>query len=196
MSDVTNKRPELQADTLELINSELTDRLARQAEASAQIDTKAALVVGYVAAASAFLAVRHSQPLLTWLALAAFAVAAGFGIGSYAVSAYQEVPDPRRLFNQYAPRPKSDALAALAARRVGAFEGNASRNQRKARLWWVSVAALMIGVVLMFAALYVHTGSHDQPVRQGHRPAATGPAAERPARLTTSLGRRRSSQHV
>jgi hypothetical protein len=184
MSDVTNKGAELQADTLELINSELTDRLAREAEASAQIDTKAALVVGYVAAASAFLAVRHSQPVLTWLALAAFAVAAGFGIATYGVTRYKEAPDPRRLFNHYASKPKSEALAALAARRVGAYEINASRNERKARLWWVSLVALVIGVVLMFAALYVHTGSHDRPGRQGHRPAATGPA-----RLTTSLGR-------
>jgi hypothetical protein len=179
MSDVTNNRPELQADTLELINSELTGRLTRQAEAGTQIDTKAALLVGYVAAASAFLATRPSQPVLTWLALGAFAVAAGFGIGAYAIGTYEDVPNPRRLFNEYARKPKPDALAALAARRVGAFESNAPKHRRKATLWRGSVAALMTGVVLMFAALYVHTGSHDRSVQRGHRPAATGPAAKR-----------------
>jgi hypothetical protein len=46
MSDVTNRRPELQVDTLELINNELTARLDRQAEARARIDTKAALLSG------------------------------------------------------------------------------------------------------------------------------------------------------
>ena len=75
MSDATNKRPELQADTLELINTELADRLSRQTAARRQVDTKAALLVGYVAAASSFLATRHSQSLLTWLAFAAVAVA-------------------------------------------------------------------------------------------------------------------------
>jgi len=180
MNDVTNKRPDLSIDTLELINSELTGRLARQAESGARIDTQAGLLVGYVGAASAFLAVRHSQPVLTWLAFAAFAVAAGLGIAAYAVGTYQDVPDPRRLFNVYAPRPKSAALAALAARRVVAFEANAPKHQRKASLWWASVTALMIGVALMFAALYVHTGSHDRAVSHGVRPAATG----RPAGLT------------
>ena len=100
MSDTTSNKPELSTDTLELINTELAGRLTRQAEAGARIDTKAGLLVGYVGAASAFLAVRHAQPVLTWSAFAAFAVAAGFGIGAYAVGTYQDVPDPRRLFNQ------------------------------------------------------------------------------------------------
>jgi hypothetical protein len=192
MSDVTNKRPELQADTLELINSELTGRLTRQAEAGTQIDTKAGLLVGYVAAASAFLATRPSQPVLTWLALGAFAFAAGFGIGAYAVGTYQDVPDPRHLFNEYARKSKPAALAALAARRVRAFESNAPKHRRKARLWRWSVTALMIGVALMFAALYVHTGSHDRSARHGQRPAAsrgitaTGVPAERPRSLTAT----------
>ena len=147
MNDATNQKPELKADTLELINTELTDRLARQAQAGASIDTKAALLVGYVAAAAAFLATRHSQPVLTGLAFAAFAVAAGFGIWAYAVGEYQDVPAPRHLYNSYAGSPKPDALAALAARRVKAFESNAPKHKRKAERWWVSLVALMVGVV-------------------------------------------------
>ena len=172
MSDAIGKRPELQADTLELINSELTGLLARQAQASAQVDTKAALLVGYAAAASSFLAVRHSQPVLTWLAFAALAVAAGFGIGAFAISTYQELPQPRRLFNGYAHKPKTDALAALAARRVGAFESNVPKNHRKAVRWRISLTALMIGIGLMIGALYVHTGSHDRATTHGRSPAA------------------------
>jgi hypothetical protein len=157
MSDVTNYKPEPQADTIELINTELTDRLGRQAAAGAQIDTKAVVLVGYVAAAASFLAIQHSQPVLTWLAFAAFAVAAGFGIGAYAVGTYQDVPVPRHLYNNYALRPKSAALTALASERVKAFEYNKPKHQRKAVRWWVSLVALMIGVVLMFAAIY---GAH------------------------------------
>jgi hypothetical protein len=176
MTDMTAKNRELQADTLELINAELTDRLARQTQADAQIDTKAALLVGYVAAASSFLATRHSQPVLTWLALAAFAAAAGFGIAALAVSARHDAPAPRPFYNEYAQRPKAVALAALAARRVNVFESNLPRHKRKAKRWWISLVALMIGVVLMFAALYVHTGNHDRSGRQGHHAVA----AERP----------------
>ena len=195
MSDVTNKGPELQADTLELINTELANRLSRQTAARRQVDTKAALLVGYVAAASSFLATRHSQPVLTWLAFAAYAIAAGLGIGAYAVGTYQDVPDPRRLFNQYALQPKSAALAALAARRVKAFESNEPKQRRKAKLWQASVAALMTGVVLMFAALYVHTDSHDRSAQQGRSPATAGPTAERSTVLTANrLGRLRTSR--
>jgi hypothetical protein len=187
MNDVTNKGSQPHADTLELINSELIGRLDRQTQASAQIDTKAGLLVGYAAVAASFLATRHSQPALTWMAFAAFAVSAGFGVASYAVGAYEEVPVPRHLFNEYVHRPRSDALAALAARRVGAFESNLPRHKRKAARWRISLIALMLGIAFMFGALYVHTGSHG---RHGHRPsacgrlAASGPAASRPGRLT------------
>lgn len=155
MSGVTSKT---QTDTLELINNELTALLARQSEAGAWIDTKAAALVGYVGAASAFLATRHSQPVLTVLAYAAYAAAAGFGISAYAVGAYSDVPNPVQLFNAYAERAKSDALAALAARRVRAFEKNVPKHKRKAAWWSVSLVALMLGVVLMLAAIFVQTG--------------------------------------
>ena len=188
MSDVTDNKPELPMNTLELINTELTGRLARQAEARAQIDTKAVVLVGYVAAASSFLAIRHSQPVLTWLALAAFAIAAGFGVAVFAVRKYKEVPIPQSFFDKYSPRPKSAALTALATARVYAFEQNEPKNKHK--VWWrMSLVTLMIGVALMFAALYVHTGSHDRSVRFGQRPAAgreasaIGPSAGRSGRL-------------
>lgn len=57
--------------------------------------------VGYAAAASSFLATRHAQPVLAALAYAAYGLAAGFGIWAYAVRLYQDVPEPRQLFNGY-----------------------------------------------------------------------------------------------
>jgi hypothetical protein len=191
MSDVTDNKPELPMDTLELINTELIGRLARQAEARAQIDTKAVVLVGYVAAASSFLATRHSQPVLTWLALAAFAIAAGFGVAVFAVRKYKEVPIPQSFFNKYGPGPKSAALTALATARVYAFEQNEPKNKHKVWWWRTSLVTLMIGIALMFAALYVHTGSHDPSVRLGQRPAAgreasaIGPSAGRSGRLAS-----------
>ena len=165
MSEATINQPPLQADTVELINTEVRDRLARQSSAGAQIDTKAVVLVGYVIAASSFLATRQSQPVLTGLALTAYAVAAAFGISAYAVGTYQDVPEPRHLLNEYATESKIAALAALAATRVEAFESNTLKHERKAARWQISLAALAAGAVLMFLSLYVHTGSHDGSTR-------------------------------
>jgi hypothetical protein len=131
MSEAATNEPQLQADTVELINAELSDRLVRQSASGVQIDTKTVVLVGYVAAASSFLASRPSQPVLTCLALAAYAVAAAFGIGAYAVGTYQDVPEPRHLLNEYATWSKTAALAALAATRVEVSEGNMPKHERK-----------------------------------------------------------------
>lgn len=59
---MTPEELERQGATLKLINTELTARLARQADDSAKVDTKAIVIVGYAVAASSFLAIRHAQP--------------------------------------------------------------------------------------------------------------------------------------
>ena len=153
MSEVTPDELEHHAETLDLINTEVAASLARQFDAGASIDTKAAILVGYAAAASSFLATRHAEPVLAALAYVAYGVAAAFGLWAYAVRLYQDVPDPRQLFNRYLARPKVQVLAAVAATRVQAFENNALKQARKARRWWASVASLAIGVVLMILAM-------------------------------------------
>ncbi len=178
MAVVTTNRPPLQADTLELINSELADRLKRVSDAGSQIDTKAVLLVGYAGASAAFLVTQHPQPVLAGLAYSAYAAAAVFGIWVYAVSTYEDVPKARRLFNEYAMRQKPEALAALAAQRVNAIEVNARKNQQKARRWQAALITLVIGVALMLAALVAHTESHGKT--SGGRPHA---AAARPGRF-------------
>ena len=74
---MTSDIPESQAEALELVNAEVTARLARQSLGGAQIDTKAIVLVG---AASAFLATRHFQPVLAAMAFAAYAGAAAAGL--------------------------------------------------------------------------------------------------------------------
>lgn len=182
MSDVT---PEMQQDVLELINTEVAGRLTRQSAAGAQIDTKAIVLVGYVVAASSFLATQHPQPVLAGLAYAAYAGAAGSGILAYAVGTYQDVPDPRRLLNTYGTRSKSDTLARLAATRVEAFERNASKHERKAAEWKVSLAALIIGVALMLASIFAHTSSHGRSAGLRQHPA-TAPSGRIAADLRGS----------
>lgn len=142
-------------ETLELINSELADRLARQAASSAKIDSKATVLTGYALAAASFLATRHPQPVLAGFAYAAYALAAGLSIGANAVGPYRDVPAPRSLFNRYATRPRAETLAALGATRVRVFEDNARRHAHKGRLWLAAAGVLSAGVVLMISAILV-----------------------------------------
>lgn len=153
MNDVTPWDLQSYTQTLEVINTEITASLTRQSDAGAKIDTKAGLLVGYAVVASSFLATRHAQPVLAALAYAAYALAAAFGIWAYAVRMYQDVPEPRQLFNSYLARSKAQTLAALAATRVEVFESNEQKHARKARRWWLSVACLVVGVTSMLFAL-------------------------------------------
>jgi len=153
VNDLSPEQLRRHAETLELINTEVTASLERQFESGAQIDNKAIILVGYAAVASSFLATRHAQPVLGGLAYAAYGMAAGFVIWAYAVRLYQDVPESRRLFNSYLTHPKAQVLATLAASRVEAFENNARKQSRKASRWWMSVLSLTIGLILMILAL-------------------------------------------
>jgi hypothetical protein len=131
MSQDATDRPADREHALELINSEVTASLDRQADASRNLDTKAVLIVGYAGAAAAFLATRHPQHVLGILAYAAYAVSAASGTLAYAVQVRQDVPAPRRLFSAYYDKPAADTLAALAATRVQPFEMNTRKHLRK-----------------------------------------------------------------
>jgi hypothetical protein len=153
MSKAVTHQPEPQADTLELINNEITASLMRQVNSGSSIDTKSVILVGYAGAASSFLTTRHGQPVLAVLAYLAYATAVGFGISAYAVRLYQDVPSPRRLLDGYITESKAETLAALAATRVMVFESNASKYDRKARRWLMSLISLAIGATAMLLAL-------------------------------------------
>jgi hypothetical protein len=115
---------EAQADTLELINAEVSASLARQSASSDRIDTKSVFLVGYAGAAASFLAIRHFQPVLGALAFSAYAAAAAFGVLAYSVRLHKDVPEPGQLFRSYLLKPRVQVLAALAATRIQAFEAN------------------------------------------------------------------------
>jgi hypothetical protein len=139
-----------------MINAELSGRLDRQADSFAKIDGKATTVTGYVLAAASFLATQHPQPVLGGIAYVAYGAAAVLSITAGAVGRHLDVPAPRVLFDRYSDRPKSEALAALSATRVLAYEMNTRRHARQARLWLASVVVLTCGVGFMIAALLVH----------------------------------------
>jgi Ca2+/Na+ antiporter len=179
MGDVQSKKIDAQVETLEVINAEIIDSLARQSESSARIDSKAVILVGYVAVVSSFLATHHAETILAICAYGAYALAAVFGIWAYAVSSHDDAPDPRKLFNGYMMRSKADTLAAVAATRVIIFERNAPKHKRKARAWQISLVALAIGTTLMLISIVVQTGHHGNSAGSEHRPGLSGanPAA-------------------
>lgn len=157
MSEITPKT--LDDETLALINSEVAAILAQQADDSAKIETKAVVLVGYAGALSAFLATRHSQPLLAIFAYIAYAITAGLGITAFmAAPRLRSSLAPRTLFANYADRTYGETLAALAATRVKIFESNGPGLQTKARIAQMSLAALVLGVPLMVAAIIVTPG--------------------------------------
>lgn len=153
-------------DSLEVITEELRARLERQNSSGSRVETKATAIAGFAAVAGQFLATRDANPILAGLAFTAYLISFGAGVWALAVIKYEDVPDPRRLVDEYASKGKAETLAGLAATRVGAFERNAKRHDRKVRWWWVSLAALAVGLVLSGAAIVVHTGVMSG--EQGH----------------------------
>lgn len=140
-------------ETLELVNLELAERQARQAAASASIETRSVLLAGFVAIAAQFLATRHTQAVLQASALTAFAVSFVGGVAVLAVGSPGEAPTASVLVEDHARRPKAQVLAALAAARVAALQANTARQRRKAQCWWVAVVALGAGTVLSVLAI-------------------------------------------
>ena len=152
-----------QAETLDLINSELAGRLDRQDQSGSRIDTKATLLVGFAATAAQFLATRHAQPVLQAMAFAAYAVAFCLGVWTLAVAPYKDI-EPRKLLDGHAMLPKEEVLAHLAATRVKIFEINKRKHDRKSVTWWLSLVALSIGLVFSAVSI-VQTSNHGSPGR-------------------------------
>lgn len=157
MSDMPSDE-QLQTETLDLINTEVTTNLAQQDDVSARFESKALALVGYAGALSAFLATRHAQPVLATVAYVAYGLAAGFGIVVFMVGpGLKSFSAPRRLFNNYAQRSKTATLAALSATRVQLYEANIPELRKKYIYLITSLMFLVIGVPFMVASLLTVT---------------------------------------
>jgi hypothetical protein len=123
---------------------------------------------GVAATAAQFLATRKNlDVLLATLAYVAYASAFLAAVAAYALTRYEDVPDPRGLVRECAHRTKAETLACLVAARVKVFERNVKRHRRKVVWWWVSVGALGLGLVLSVAAIG-QTDHHDRRNSPGH----------------------------
>jgi hypothetical protein len=141
--------------TLELVNDEIKDKLTRQSEAAARVDTKAGIIVGF-----AITVVQLFIPELTrwWLALpaiAAYVTAVVFGVMALAVRAHQDPPDPTFLAERYTGKSRYEALGALIGTRAEAYRVNSRNNETRVRFWWLSLGALIAAVGLSGVDLLV-----------------------------------------
>jgi len=155
MSDMTpGDQEQDQADTLELINAEVTASLTQQADESAKLETKAITLVGYIGVLSAFLATRQASPDLAAGAYTAYAIAALLNITVFMWGpGLRMAATPRTLYDNYSNQSKVKTLAALTAVRVKAFETNREKLLRKARFAQIGVFFLVVGVLLMAASI-------------------------------------------
>ncbi|MFJ3481505.1 hypothetical protein [Streptomyces microflavus] len=160
--------------TLEVINSELAARLARQAESGAKVDTKAIFLVGFAATAVQFLATRNFELFTGIAAFTAYAIAIGFGIAVFNLASYEDLK-PRETLETYARATKGATLGALAGTRVGFFEKNDQLHQRKTKRWTVALTAVASGILLSTVSLVLHTDGHDKRTEPG-KPAPASSA--------------------
>lgn len=161
---------------LELINSEIASRMARQSEAGVKVDTKAVFIVGFAATAAQFLAVRSFEPYTGTAAFVAYAVAIGVGISIFSLANYEDI-DPRGVLDVHGREEKSATLMALAATRVNMFEKNSKVHGRKTKRWAVSLAAITVGICLSTVSIVLHTGAHD---REPGKPAPSASSSAQP----------------
>ncbi|MBQ0850213.1 hypothetical protein J8N05_18625 [Streptomyces sp. BH-SS-21] len=169
-----------QEQTLELINSELAARLARQSESGAKVDTKAVFLVGFAATAAQFLASRSFEPFSGAAAFVAYAVAVGFGISVFNLAAYEDL-EPRATLAAYARSTKGAALGELAGTRVRFFERNDVLHQRKTKRWTVTMAAVAAGIFLSTVSLVLHTDGHGKRTEPREPTAPSSSATSAPA---------------
>lgn len=139
--------------TLELINTELEQRLQTQFMVGDRIDTKATLLVGFVATATTLVLTQPHDNTWLVIALVAYAVAFAAGIATIALRTYSAVPKAEWLRRSYDSLVRArevnvrrELLGRLVALRVEAMTRNSTVDKRKARAWWVGLIALAIAV--------------------------------------------------
>lgn len=135
-------------------------RLDLQFDGYKSIDTKASILVGFIAAAAQFVVTRpHRQPWQV-LALALYAVALLLGLATIRLRTYMAVPRPSYLASVYeASVARGDLntrevlLASLVATKVDAYDKNQKVEKPKTRLWWASLVVLVIAIGMSVVAL-------------------------------------------
>lgn len=185
---------------LELLNAEISARLAMQLDAGNSLDTKAASLLGFILAALAFIFTRPHQVWLIVPTALAFLISFYFHFEALRPRVYQSVPDPATIIQLYddtkatgVANVKEIVLAKTVGTKQLAFEYNVQAvDARKIRMWHHARLALIAAIVLSVVTLAVGGPSKNDDRRRQHhagRPCSTG---RRDSRARTGAGHDRT----
>ena len=144
------KTTELQdrESNLELLHTEVKQRLESQSKAIERIETKAVVMAGFSVTAVQFVLSRQAHTAVWVVALALFALSFVAALGVISLTKYQDPPNPAALVERYQEVRRADTLGSLIGIKVEAYAKNASPAKRKVVLSWASAGLLVAGLGL------------------------------------------------
>jgi len=143
-------RPDPREPAWELMNEELKGRLARVYDSLGRIDTKSALLVGFVAPSLPLVIANRPYWQIAWIAFIAYAVTFIFGVLALRLRRHPDVPDTDYLLAKFSDAPKIRILQVLVWTRHEAIRQNMMLSKRKARFWRIGITSL--GIAIFFSA--------------------------------------------
>lgn len=139
--------------TGQILNEEITQRLAVQRESGRQVDTKAAVVAAAAVAIAQLVASQAQMP--TALAIGTFSLLGGSLLLSYLClrvrGEWKEAPEPLPFYRNYKDRSFLEVVFLVGAAKARAFDENRVLYRRKARWQHLGLLALLGGGVLAAA---------------------------------------------
>jgi hypothetical protein len=157
--------------TLELLNAELSQRLAMHSSVSGGIDTKATFFIGFAALGLQLLLSQNRAPPWDDFAFAFFIFAIAAGVFCVSLREYKVVPEPMEMETFYnshitgagaTPNLREQVLAKLTAIKRVAIEDNKKRDKSKVRWWWALVVAFGLAVTFSLISLTEAPDGHGQ----------------------------------
>jgi hypothetical protein len=129
--------------TYRFLNEELSDQNRHLMDESRGLDTKAAVVAGFAAAALSFLLANRRQTIW-WLAIAGYLAALALAIGVLWPRRWASLV-PAALRDELSDVAPVYVIAEVAGSRVTIFERNLGKVGTQALLWSMSIVFLALG---------------------------------------------------
>lgn len=150
--DASNRVAQAEA-VYELMNDEVSERMAHLRSAAERIETKASFLAGFTVTASAILLDSGQQLGVTRVgALVLFALAFASAVGALAVWRWEDPPHPDGIIKEYSKARRVDALAGIVGTKATAYARNKKRINYKAWAWYGAAIFLGLGLTLLLVA--------------------------------------------
>ncbi|MGZ4689066.1 MAG: hypothetical protein ACXV9P_03505 [Acidimicrobiia bacterium] len=152
---MTELTPDEAADSFGLVASTVRESLASQREAMDRLETKATILLGFVATAVPIYVVQSPEGTQRDWAVALYAVAAIFGLLVTRPYKHGTSPDPKKFASKFVatPQPSASVARYLAADAVRAYTRNELTMKVKAVLLWITLLTFIGGAALSVGSL-------------------------------------------